>query len=393
MPGPTRVSRMDHLECSRCGKRRPADQAAGLCDCGAPLLARYRLSSGEVPKETLRDRPWDMWRYREVMPPGVPVTLGEGGTPLLFAPRLGSEVGLEQIWIKEEGGNPTGSFKARGLSAAVTMARHFGVEQLTIPSAGNAGSALAAYGAAAGIPVQVFLPRDTPALFFEEAQAYGATVHAVEGTIRDCALAQQKQGAGKAWFDVSTLKEPYRIEGKKTMGFEIAEQMQWSLPDWILYPTGGGTGLIGMVKAFDEMETLGWIGSDRPRMVSVQAAGCAPIVRAFDRGEETASLWESPVTRAWGLRVPGPLGDRLILSGIRRTRGTAVAVTEEQMAEGAKLLSRLEGVLACPEGGASVAALRQLLKAGAIRRTEKVVLFNTGTGLKYLDNASEVGRG
>jgi len=393
MPVPLGVSQIDHLECSRCGKRRPADLAAGLCECGAPLLARYRLSRGDVPKECLRDRPWNMWRYREMMPPGDPVTLGEGGTPLLPARRLASATGLEEIWIKEEGGNPTGSFKARGLSAAVTMAKHFGLAQLAIPSAGNAGSALAAYGAAAGIPVQVFLPRDTPGLFFEEARAYGAKVHAVDGTIRDCALALKEQGDGKGWFDVSTLKEPYRIEGKKTMGIEIAEQMGWTLPDWILYPTGGGTGLIGMVKAFDEMEALGWIGSARPRMVAVQAAGCAPIVRAYDRGEEAASLWENPQTKAWGLRVPGPLGDRLILKGIRDTGGAAVAVSEEEMAEGAHLMSRLEGILACPEGGASAAALRRLRQAGIVRRTEKVVLFNTGTGLKYLDNPSEVGRG
>ena len=393
MPGPGSVSRIDHLECSRCGKHRSAHEAAGLCECGAPLLARYRLSRGDVSREALRDRAWDMWRYRELMPPGDPVTLGEGGTPLLPARRLGLELGLEQIWVKEEGGNPTGSFKARGLSAAVTMAKQFGVSALAIPSAGNAGSALAAYGAAAGIAVHVFLPRDTPELFFQEAKAYGATVHAVEGTIRDCAVALKERGAGKGWFDVSTLKEPYRIEGKKTMGLEIAEQMDWTLPDWIFYPTGGGTGLIGMVKAFDEMEALGWIGSARPRMVSVQAAGCAPIVRAFDRGEEKASLWENPVTRAWGLRVPGPLGDRLILSGIRSTRGAAVAVTEEAMAEAADTLSRLEGILACPEGGASVAALRQLLAAGMVGRSEKVVLFNTGTGLKYLDNPTEVGRG
>ncbi|MCI0567121.1 MAG: threonine synthase [Acidobacteria bacterium] len=393
MPGLHPVSRIDHLECSRCGRRRSANELAGLCDCGAPLLARYRLSPGEVSTRLLRDRPWDMWRYREVMPPGEPVTLGEGGTPLLLVRRLSREVGLEQLWIKEEGGNPTGSFKARGLSAAVTMAKHCGAPELAIPSAGNAGSALAAYGAAAGIPVHVFLPRDTPALFFEEARAYGSTVHAVEGTIRDCALALKEQGAGKGWFDVSTLKEPYRIEGKKTMGYEIAEQMEWSLPDWILYPTGGGTGLIGMVKAFEEMEALGWIGSARPRMVAVQAAGCAPIVRALDQGEDAASLWENPVTRAWGLRVPGPLGDRLILKGIRGSRGTAAAVTEEEMADGADLLARLEGVLACPEGGAGVAALRHLLQAGVIRRTEKVVLFNTGTGLKYLDNPLEVGRG
>jgi len=387
------ASRIDRLECSRCGKARRADEAAGLCECGAPLCARYRLAPGDVPKEVLKDRAWDMWRYREVMPAAAPVTLGEGGTPLLAVARVGRELGLDNLWVKEEGGNPTGSFKARGLSAAVTMAKHFGAPALAIPSAGNAGSALAAYGAAAGLPVHVFLPRDTPAIFFDEAGAYGAQVHAVEGTIRDCALAMKERGAGKGWLDVSTLKEPYRIEGKKTMGYEIAEQMDWRLPDWIVYPTGGGTGLIGMVKAFDEMEALGWIGAARPKMVAVQAAGCAPIVRAFERGEESASLWEHPHTRAWGLRVPAPLGDRLILQGIRATSGTAVAVSEEEMSAAARKLCRLEGIFACPEGGATLAALGQLASRGLVRGSDRVVLFNTGTGLKYLDNTSMNGRG
>jgi threonine synthase len=353
----------------------------------------YRLARGDVPREVLKDRPWDMWRYREMMPPGAPVTLGEGGTPLLAAQRLGREMGLENLWIKEEGGNPTGSFKARGLSAAVTMARHFGAPALAIPSAGNAGSALACYGAAAGIPVHVFLPRDTPAIFFAEARAFGATVHAVEGTIRDCALAMKERGSGQGWLDVSTLKEPYRIEGKKTMGYEIAEQMDWKLPDWIVYPTGGGTGLIGMVKAFDEMEALGWVGPARPKMVAVQAEGCAPIVRAFARGDEAAVLWENPQTRAWGLRVPGPLGDRLILKGIRATAGTAVAVTEEAMDRSARRLCLGEGVFACPEGGATLAALETLVAAGSVGPADRVVLFNTGSGLKYLDNVSTIDRG
>ena len=387
------VSRIDHLECSRCGGTRSATRPTGLCDCGAPLLVRYRIAPGDVPQEALRDRPFNMWRYREVLPAAEPVTLGEGGTPLLWVQRAARELGVERLWVKEEGCNPTGSFKARGLGAAVTMARHFGAEALAIPSAGNAGSALAAYGAAAGIPTHVFLPVDTPSVFFEEARAYGASVQAVPGTIRDCALAMAEQESGKRWLDVSTLKEPYRIEGKKTLGYEIAEQMEWSLPDWILYPTGGGTGLIGMVKAFDEMEALGWISPRRPKMVCVQAEGCAPIVRAFEAGEEAARLWEKPVTRAWGLRVPAPLGDRLILQGIRRTRGTAVAVSEEEMVWGAEVLSTLEGILACPEGGATVAALRRLVQAGTILPGESIVLFNTGTGLKYLDNPPAVRRG
>jgi len=386
-------SLLSHLECSRCGKTRPASGIAGLCGCGSPLLVRYRIGKGSVPREALRERPFNMWRYREVLPEAEPVTLGEGGTPLLPAGRLGCELGMERVWVKEEGCNPTGSFKARGLGAAVTLAKHFGVEALAIPSAGNAGSALAAYGAAAGIPVHVFLPKDTPELFFAEARAYGARVHPVDGTIRDCAQAMRERGAGRGWFDVSTLKEPYRIEGKKTMGYEIAEQMEWDLPDWILYPTGGGTGLVGMVKAFDEMEALGWIDARRPRMVSVQAEGCAPIVRAFENRAETATLWENPQTRAWGLRVPHPIGDRLILEGIRRTLGMAVAVSEEAMREGARSLSRLEGIFACPEGGATVAALRRLLADGTILRGDRVVLFNTGTGLKYLDNPSAVGQG
>jgi threonine synthase len=326
-----------------------------------------------------------MWRYRELLPAAPPLTLGEGGTPLLPAPRLAELAGLRRLWIKEEGINPTGSFKARGLAVAVSVARRLGIKTLAIPSAGNAGSALAAYGAAAGIPVHVFLPRDTPRLFFHEAARYGAAVHEVAGTIRDCAREMRPRVLENGWFDVSTLKEPYRLEGKKTMGLEIAEQLDWKLPDWIFYPTGGGTGLIGMAKAFDEMESLGWIGSARPRMVAVQAEGCAPIVRAFERGEDTAQGWEDPRTSAWGLRVPAPLGDFLILQGVRRTGGLALSVTEEEIASGAAEMARLEGILACPEGGATWAALRKLAAGGRIGREDRIVLFNTGTGLKYLD--------
>jgi len=387
------ASLLDHLECSRCRTSYPADEIAGLCRCGAPLLARYRLEAGKVRQSALRDRPFTMWRYREVLPPAEPVSLGEGGTPLLPLFAMAGELGLQELWIKEEGCNPTGSFKARGLALAVTMAKRFGVKALAIPSAGNAGSALAAYGAAAGIPVHVYLPQDTPRLFFEEARAFGARVEAVAGTIRDCAAAMKKDGEGRGWFDVSTLKEPYRIEGKKTMGYEIAEQLEWRLPDWILYPTGGGTGLIGMVKAFDEMEALGWIGPHRPRMVAVQAQGCAPIVRAFDEGKESAVPWEGASTRAWGLRVPSPLGDRLILNGVRATRGTAVAVSEGEMEEGASRLVRSAGILACPEGGATLAALRRLCGEATIRPGDRVVIFNTGTGLKYLDSAAGPGPG
>jgi threonine synthase len=376
---------MDHLECSRCTRTRTAELPANLCDCGAPLLVRYSLSRGAFPRKALAGRSFDMWRYREVLPAAEPVTLGEGGTPLLPAHRIAGTLGLKALWVKEEGVNPTGSFKARGLSAAVTMAKRFGLKVLTLPSAGNAGSALAAYGAAAGISAHVFLPRDTPSLFFEEAERYGASVHEVEGTIRDCAREMAPHVREKGWFDVSTLKEPYRIEGKKTMGYEIAEQMDWELPDWIFYPTGGGTGLIGMVKAFDEMEALGWIGSRRPRMVSVQAAGCAPIVRAFERGEETAVPWENPRTTAWGLRVPSPLGDFLILQGVRRTGGIAVSVTEEEMAECSRELAADEGILAGPEGAAALAALKRLVGSGQVVASDRIVLFNTGTGLKYLD--------
>jgi threonine synthase len=379
------ASLADHLECSRCSRRMSAEAPAGVCACGAPLLVRYRLSPGAVAREAVARRPGGVWRYRELLPDAPPVTLGEGGTPLLAAPRLAERSGLRSVWIKEEGLNATGSFKARGLAVAVAAARRLGIGTLAMPSAGNAGSALAAYGAAAGIPVHVFLPRDTPPVFFREAARYGAAVHPVAGTIRDCAREMRPYVLEKGWFDVATLREPYRLEGKKTMGFEIAEQLDWKLPDWIFYPTGGGTGLIGMMKAFDEMESLGWIGPARPRMAAVQAAGCAPIVRAFERGEEKAEAWEDPRTSAWGLRVPAPLGDSLILQAIRRTAGLALSVTEQEIAAGAEEMARLEGVLACPEGGATWAALAKMAAAGRIRSEDQVVLFNTGTGLKYLD--------
>jgi threonine synthase len=337
-------------------------------------------------RESLAGRPFGVWRYREVLPDADPVTLGEGGTPLIPLPRIATRLGLCHVGIKDESANPTGSFKARGLALAVTMARRFGAKRLAIPSAGNAGSALAAYGAAAGIPVDIFLPEDTPGIFFREAEAYGATTHRVAGTIRECTRALRERLAGEEIFDLSTLREPYRVEGKKTLGYEIAEQTGGSLPDWILYPTGGGTGLIGMCKAFDEMESLGWIDARRPRMVAVQAAGCAPIVRAFERGEEKAEIWEDPRTAAWGLRVPAALGDFLILREVRRSGGTAVAVDEDAMAAEARILARVEGIQACAEGAATLAALRRLVASGRIGRDERVLLFNTGTGLKTVDN-------
>ena len=382
---------IDTLECSRCSKTSNPREIAFLCPCGAPLLVRYRIGEAArtLTREALRDRPPTMWRYREVLPgAGEPVSLGEGMTPLHHARRLGSSLGLTNLFIKDESVNPTGSFKARGLSAAVTVARELGVEHAAIPSAGNAGGALAAYGALAGIGVTLFLPEDTPAPFFVEARALGANVRTVSGSIADCARRLAAEGEGLSpsrWYDVSTLKEPYRIEGKKTMGYELVEQAGGRVPDVIVYPTGGGTGLIGMWKAFDEMERLGWIGSERPRMVSVQAAGCAPIVRAYETGAESAGVWDAPATYASGLRVPSARGDFLILRALRESRGAALAVTDAEMHESAREIGRSEGIHAAPEGGATLAALKKLVETGRVARDETVVLFNTGTGLKYPD--------
>ena len=380
------ASTIDILHCSRCSWSYDPHRIAFLCTCGAPLLVAYRLDEAArtLRRGGLGDRTSSMWRYREVMPgKGEPVTLGEGKTPLHDARRLGAALGLDALYVKDESVNPTGSFKARGLSAAVTVARDLGATRLAVPSAGNAGSALAAYGALAGIPVSLYLPAHTPEPFFAEAEVFGAEVTKIEGTIADCGRALAAANPEGSWYDVSTLKEPYRIEGKKTMAYEIVEQMDGAVPDVLIYPTGGGTGLIGMWKAFAEMEKLGWIDAKRPRMVSVQAAGCAPIVRAWEANAKTAEPWTGATTYASGLLVPSARGDFLILRALRESGGTALAVTDAEMREAVLELGRTEGIHAAPEGGATLAALRKLLESGRIGKKETIILFNTGTGLKY----------
>ncbi len=380
---------MTHVECAFCSLVVDADQLNGLCgSCGRPLLARYDLekAASSFRRRHLSERPSNLWRYREMMPvreESHRISLGEGGTPLIRATHLEREIGLERLLIKDEGGNPTGSFKARGLGAAVARATELGASDFSIPSAGNAGGALSAYAASAGGKAHVYLPDDVPPLFITECRAYGATVHLVKGLITDCAHRAAAEGKGRGWFDLSTLKEPYRIEGKKTMGYEIAEQLGWELPDVIIYPTGGGTGLVGMWKAFHEMEALGWIGPGRPRMVSVQSTGCAPIVRALKNGTRHAEPWEDARTVADGLRVPAAVGDFLILDAIRESGGGALAVSDEQMLSGVRLLASTEGIFAAPEGGATLAALQVMRKRGEIDKEERVVLLNTGSGLKY----------
>jgi threonine synthase len=382
------LSTLEWLECSRCRKAHGVDALSSLCEaCDGVLLARYRLDEAArtlVP-ERLCDRAPNQWRYAEVLPGAdVIVSLGEGLTPLLPARFLGRALGLDRLFIKDEGLNPTGSFKARGMSAAVTMARRCGARSLALPSAGNAGGAAAAYGALAGLSVDLFLPKDTPEPFRLEAAAYGATVHLVRGDISDCGARMRRRAEGEGWFDLSTLREPYRIEGKKTMGYELAEQFGWELPEVIIYPTGGGTGLIGMWKAFEELEQLGLLRSSRrPRMVSVQAAGCAPIVRAFEAGAGRATPWEEPQTYASGLRVPSLLGDRLVLQALRESGGTALAVTDDEMATAQLEMARGEGIFPAPEGAATLVAARRLVERGQVERGDRVVLFNTGSGLKY----------
>ena len=381
-----------HLECTRTGTRYDRDGLHNLSDVGAPLFARYDLTaaSATVTRNDLsRRREGGMWRYREVMPlrPGdATITLEEGSTPLRSCPRLANSLDLQQLWIKDESTNPTGSFKARGLSAAVTAAAARGATKLAIPTAGNAGGALAAYAAAAGLESYVFMPADTPQAFQLEVISCGGHLELVDGLISDCGriVGERKQEEG--WFDVSTLKEPYRVEGKKTMGYEMAEQFGWRLPDVVIYPTGGGTGLIGMWKAFEEMERLGWLEpGQRPRMVSVQASGCAPIVRAFDAGDETAAAWEDAQTCASGLRVPGAVGDFLMLRALRESQGTAVAVEDEELIADSHELARLTGIFPAPEGGATLSALRRLRDSGWVADDDRVVLFNTGSGTKYLE--------
>jgi threonine synthase len=382
-----------HLDCSSPCGAGPFDprERHFLCpSCGLPLLARYDLIAARAwRRESLVGREPNMWRYREMMPlleGEVPVTLGEGFTPLPRAERLGRALGLDHLYIKDESLNPTNSFKARGQSAAITRAKVLGAKTIALPTAGNAGNAAAAYSAAAGLACQVFMPRDAKQPFVDECRLYGATVTLVDGLITDAGRIAAEKGKPLGWYDVSTLKEPYRVEGKKTMGYELAEQLAWRLPDWIIYPTGGGTGLVGMWKAFDELEAIGWIESGRrPKMVSVQAAGCAPIVRAFEQGTEKAAPWENAHTAADGLRVPRAIGDFLILRAVRQSGGTALAVSDAEMIDDMLEIGRLEGISAAPEGGASLSALRKLVAEGRIAPHETVVLFNTGGALKYLD--------
>jgi threonine synthase len=388
MPPPMPVA---YLECTRTGKQYPPGRVMGLSEAGAPLFARYDLKQAatEMRPGHLALREPTLWRYKDVLPLDdfeQRVSLGEGFTPLLEARALGARVALPRLFVKEEAGNPTGSFKARGLALAVTMAKRLGAKVVCLPSAGNAGSALAAYAARAGLESRVFLPRDIARLFVVETEAYGARVEMVDGLITDagraCALAAREHG----WYECATLKEPYRVEGKKTMGYEIAEQMGWKLPDAILYPTGGGTGIIGMWKAFEEMEAMGFVGPARPRMYAVQPEGCAPIVKAFAEGAEEAPLWEDARTLAHGLRVPKAIGDFLILRALRESHGAAVAVSEREIIDGVKDAAAAEGLFMAPEGGACVAALRKLKASGHLSPDDTVVTFNTGTGFKYVEN-------
>jgi threonine synthase len=379
---------LDHLQCTACSRDFNADQLRTVCPaCGKVLFACYDLLSAR--KAMSRDfsrRPLTMWRYSELMPvrdQANIISLGEGMTPLLHAARLGRAYGFDRLFIKEEGLNPTGTFKARGMSAAVSRAKELRVRSIAAPSAGNAAGALAAYGAAAGIEISVFMPADAPEINKIESAVYGARVYLVDGLISDAAQIVRQAGPRRGWFDLSTLKEPYRVEGKKTMGFELAEQFGWQLPDAIIYPTGGGTGMLGMWKAFDELEQLGWLRKERPKMISVQAAGCAPIVRAFLDGQVQSEAWPDAYTIAAGLRVPHAFADYLILRTIRESGGTAIAVGDDEIIESIREVARLEGLFICPEGAAAVAAFKHLSAQGYLRPEQRVVLFNTGSGLKY----------
>ncbi len=381
-----------HLECASCGLKHEARRLHNLCtECGKPLLVRYDLerAAQSLTKESLLLRRADLWRYREVLPVERVeniVSLGEGWTPLLDAPRLARKLGLNSsLLIKDESQNPTQSFKARGMAAAVSMAKELGAMKLAVPSAGNAAGALAAYAARAGMEAHIFMPRDTPRANVVECEQTGAHVVLMDGLITDCGAEVARRKEAEGWFDVSTLKEPYRVEGKKTLGYELVEQLDWKLPDVIIYPTGGGTGLIGMWKAFEEMEALGWIGSERPRMVSVQSSGCAPIVRAFEEGKRFAEEFPNAATVASGLRVPRAIGDFLILDALRASGGTAIAVSDEELLAAVLEIGASEGLFVAPEGAACLPALKKMLEAGEVERDERVVLFNTGAGVKYLE--------
>jgi threonine synthase len=385
---------LTHLECAFCGQELEADHLWNLCPkCEKPLLARYDLekASRTLSREAIAERGANLWRYRELLPvrdPRHALCLGEGFTPLVHATRLGQAVGFDNLFIKDEGLNPTGSFKARGLAMAISRAHELGVEAVSIPSAGNAAGAMSAYAALAGMQAYAFMPRDVPQLFVAECRALGAEVALVDGLITDCGRIAAEGVRQFGRFDVSTLKEPYRLEGKKTMGYELAEQMGWTLPDVIIYPTGGGTGLIGMWKAFQELRQLGWLQSDTlPRMIAVQSDGCAPIVRAFEAGERFAEEWKAPSTTAWGLRVPAAVGDFMILDAVRASGGLAVAVPEKAILPAMQRATTLEGVAICPETAACVVAAEQLVRDGRLQRDQRTVLFNTASALKYQDGA------
>ncbi len=384
------ASALTHLECPECRRKFNAARVQNFCEsCRSPLLARYDLEkiARQVRREDVSARPRGLWRWAELLPvrrEKFRLTLGEGDTPLLPAARLGQALGLTQLFIKDETTNPTGSFKARGLCVAVARALELGLREFVVPTAGNAGGALAFYAARGGAKAHIFMPKDAPRANQEEVRLSGADLVLVDGLISDAARLAAETAKGKRWFDVSTFKEPYRCEGKKTMGLELAEAFGWELPDVIIYPTGGGTGLVGMWKAFEELEALGWIGSKRPRMVSVQSEGCAPVVRAFQSGAARTEAWVNAKTIAAGLRVPNAFADRLILRALRESGGTAVAVPDEEILSARDDLARSEGLLACPEGAATLAALRHLRANGWVRENETVVLFNTGAGLKYI---------
>lgn len=379
-----------HLYCTACGADYEPNQLINLCTCGKPLAAAYDLEKAArtLTKESLRGRVASMWRYREVLPvveDGNIVSLGEGWTPLHKADSLGAKLGMPHLFIKDESVNPTQSFKARGMAAAVSMAKELGVKKAAAPSAGNAGGALSAYAALAGMEAHIFVPADTPKANVIECRALGANVTLVDGLIHDCGRIVGERKEAEGWFDFATLKEPYRLEGKKTMGYELAEQMNWTLPDVVLYPTGGGTGLIGMWKAFDEMERMEWIDSKRPRMVVVQADGCAPIVEAFQAGASSGADIPNAHTVASGLRVPKAIGDFIMLDILRKSGGTAVSVSDEELVADAREIGATEGIFAAPEGGACLSALRKMLVNGEVGRDERVVIFNTGSGIKYLE--------
>ena len=378
------------LECSKTGEQFQSDCLMNLSPCGAPLLARYdtEAAARTLDFKKMAGRVYSMWRYHEMLPApheNAIVTLGEGMTPLLRVPRLEKVLGLSNLFVKDEGLNPTGSFKSRGLSVAITMARYLGAKKIAIPTAGNAGGAAAAYASRSGIEVSVFVPEKAPIVHKMECVLAGANVTVVRGHLHDCAEIVAQRTPVEGWFELSTFKEPYRAEGKKTMAYELVEQFGGSVPDVILYPTGGGTGLVAMWRAFGELEALGWIGEKKPRMICVQAKGCAPLVRAFENNDDVSSLWENPTTMVSGLRAPKVLADFLCLQAIRESGGTAIAVSDEMMFEAQRKVGASEGILICPEGGACIAALEVLVQRGDIGRDERIVTFNTATGLKYAD--------